>query len=84
MPAYHFILFEGAAQTERLGSIELRDDTDAVAFGEQVIRDMKRSGPVLCAGWTMKIMEGERTAGEVLFATAGIGSSPSELTSFEI
>ena len=82
MPNYRYVLHDGAIQTETLGNIELSDDAEAVAFGQRVMREMKR--PASYAGCAMKIMEGERTAGEVLFATSSIGSSPSELTPFEI
>ena len=60
-----------AIQTETLGTIELSDDAEAVAFGERVMREMKR--PASYTGWAMKIMEGERSAGEVLFETVGTG-----------
>jgi hypothetical protein len=73
MPSYRYILHEDAAQTEALGSIELSDDAEAVAFGERLIRDMKHSDPASCAGCAMKIMEGEQTAGEVLFETVKLG-----------
>jgi hypothetical protein len=82
MPSYRYVLHEGATQTETLGTIELSDDAEAVAFGERVMRDMPH--PASYAGCAMKIMEGERTAGEVLFATVGIGPFPSELAPFEI
>jgi hypothetical protein len=71
MPNYCYVLHDRAIQTETLGTIELSDDAEAVAFGERVMREMKR--PASYAGWAMKIMEGERSAGEVLFETVGTG-----------
>ena len=82
MPNYCYVLHDRAIQTETLGTIELSDDAEAVAFGERVMRDMTH--PASYAGCAMQIMEGERTAGEVLFATAGAGPFPSELAPFEI
>jgi hypothetical protein len=82
MPTYLYVLHESATQTETLGTIELSDDAEAVAFGERVMRDMPHSASY--AGCAMKIMEGERTAGEVLFETVGAGPFPSELAPFEI
>ena len=82
MPSYRYVLHNGATQTETLGAIALSDDAEAIAFGERVMRDMTH--PASYAGCAMKIMDGERTAGEVLFETVGSGPFPSELAPFEI
>jgi hypothetical protein len=39
MQHYHFVMVDGHARMEALGSLVLADDGDALAFGQQVIRD---------------------------------------------
>jgi hypothetical protein len=65
MPYYQFALDNGSG-TEDLGGIPLADDPQAITFGEQVIRDLKRM-----AGdyqqWSIDITEGERIVGTIPF-----------------
>ena len=52
---------------EETGQIELSDDDEAFAFGEQVIRDLMDGGARQYSGWTMDITESGRAVGSILF-----------------
>jgi len=67
MPAYRFSTRQGPADTEWLGAIELSSDAEALAFGEQLIRDIKCEEPTQCLGWTLEIVEQRRAVGNILF-----------------
>jgi hypothetical protein len=65
MRHYQFIL-HSASGREDLGGIDVADDAEAIAFGQQVIQDLKPE-----AGryeqWSMDITEGERIVGTIPF-----------------
>jgi hypothetical protein len=67
MPAYRFSTRQGPADTEWLGAIELSSDAEALAFGEQLIRDIKCEEPTQCLGRTLEIVEQRRAVGNILF-----------------
>jgi hypothetical protein len=67
MPAYRFSTRQGPTDTEWLGAIELSDDAEALAFGKQLIRDIKCEETTHCVGWTLEIAEQRRAVGAVLF-----------------
>jgi hypothetical protein len=60
MPAYHFALRSNAGHSEDLGFIDLRDDEDAVAFGQAVIEDLLQTPDPKLAGSTLDITERRR------------------------
>jgi hypothetical protein len=69
VPAYRFAIRKDAAKIEKLGVMGLPDDAAALVFGKQLIQDMVLYGKPGAdyAGWTLEIVEGERTIGGFLF-----------------
>jgi len=65
MGYYHFTI-DKSGGIEVLGGTPLDDDDAAIAFGKQVIRDLKHDAKE-CAGWAMLITEGARTVGAIPF-----------------
>jgi hypothetical protein len=65
---YSFSIRSGDGRDrEILGSIDLLNDHAALAFGNDVIRDMKRDNVNQYIGWKMDIAEGERAVCRVAF-----------------
>jgi hypothetical protein len=60
MPASHFALCDDAGHNEDLGFIDLRDDDDAVAFGQEVIEDLLQTPDPKLEGSTLDITERRR------------------------
>src|SRR5258708_1953149 len=52
---------------EETGQIELSDDHEAFAFGEQVIREMLQGSSRQYEGCAMEVQEGERIVGRIPF-----------------
>ena len=51
--------------------MEVRDDVEARAFGNQIIRDLTGAqAELLYVGWTLDIAEGERALPSIPFVTA--------------
>jgi hypothetical protein len=50
---------------EVTGQIELSDDGEALAFGEQVIREMMQGGSLQYGGCAMELYEGGRIVGRI-------------------
>ena len=65
MPAYHFALCDDAGHNEDLGFIDLRDDEDAVAFGQDVIEDLLQASDPKLVGSTLDITERRRQVGRL-------------------
>ncbi len=65
MGYYHFTV-DKSGEIEVLGGTPLLDDDAAIAFGKQVIRDLKHDAKE-CAGWAMLITEGARTVAAIPF-----------------
>ena len=64
MPSYYrFALHLGAAESEKLGTIELRDDADALDFAKRIIRDMPDEDRTRGDGRSVAITDGERAVG---------------------
>jgi hypothetical protein len=63
---YHFI-FENndGSGREATGQIELSDDDEAFAFGEQLIREMMQGGSQQYEGCAMNVYEGGRIVGRI-------------------
>jgi hypothetical protein len=64
MPLYRFALRTTAPEPEYLGAIALRDDDEAVAFAEQVARDVA-SDLEREPGLAVTIIKSERTVGSI-------------------
>jgi hypothetical protein len=67
MRQFHFAIHNNGTRLESLGSSSLNDDSEALAFGEQVIRDLMDGGARQYSGWTMDITESGRAVGSILF-----------------
>jgi hypothetical protein len=68
MPAYSFVVRNNdSTEIEGLGGMALADDGKALAFGNQVIRDLMREGAEQYAGWTMNVAEDERAVASIPF-----------------
>ena len=70
MPYYRFVAYTSNSTAEDLGSMELRDDVEARAFGNQVIRDLIGTRAERYFGWTLEIAEGERALPSIPFVAA--------------
>ena len=66
MPYYRFTLRNGDL-AEELGGLTLADETEALAHGKGVIRDLMREAPQQYAGCTIEVSEGGRSIGIVQF-----------------
>ena len=61
MLVYSFSIRSGdGSDREKLGFTDLLNDCAALAFGNDVIRDMLRDNVDQYAGWMLDIAEGER------------------------
>src|SRR3981081_2925868 len=70
MPYYRFVAYTSNSNAEDLGSMEFRDEVEARAFANQVIRDLIETQAELYLGWTLDIYEGERALPSIPFVTA--------------
>ena len=70
MPYYRFVAYTSNSTAEDLGSMEFRDDVQARAFANQVIRDLIGTQADRYLGWRLDIAEGERTLPSIPFVTA--------------
>jgi hypothetical protein len=59
---------------EETGQIELSDDHEAFAFGEQVIREMLQGSSRQYEGCAMEVQEGERIVGRIPFGELSAAS----------
>jgi hypothetical protein len=64
MSIYRFVLRTGGAQFEALGALLLRDDSEAVAFGRSVVRDLIQGGAAQEAA-VLEVFDGERTVSRI-------------------
>ena len=63
---YHFIFEDNdGSGREELGQIELSDDDEAFAFGEQVIREMMQGSSRQYGGCAMEVYESGRIVGRI-------------------
>jgi hypothetical protein len=71
---YSFSIRNGdGSDLEVLGFTDLLNDYAALAFGNDVIRDMLRDNVDQYAGWMMDIAEGERVVCSVAFPSLSRG-----------
>jgi len=61
---------EGSSR-EKNGSVTLRNDGAARAFGKRVIREMTSGNLEQYAGWTMDVASGERAVCNLPFPASG-------------
>jgi hypothetical protein len=71
MPFYHFDIHKGRARAEGLGSIDLTDNAEALAFGKRVIEDLNSGDRERYAGWTMDITHDNDLTVAILFDAVG-------------
>jgi hypothetical protein len=64
MSIYRFVLCGPGAAVEELGSLLLRDDSEAVAFGQSVVRDMVQGASPQQAA-VVEVIDGERTVSRI-------------------
>ena len=64
MRPYHFAMRVNGS-VERLGSLALRTDEDAIAFGKQVVQDLVRLYSEEYSGGALDIGEDGRSVGHV-------------------
>jgi len=62
MKPYRFAMQNDGKQIEELGGLAMRDDGEALAFGEQIARDLADGSQ---PGLAVAIFEGARTVGSV-------------------
>jgi hypothetical protein len=66
MPTYYrFAIHHGAAETEKLGTIELCDDADALDFANRIIHDMPAEDRTHGDGCAVDITDGKRAVGRI-------------------
>ncbi len=69
MPMYRFAIHHRAAETEKLGIMELIDDAEAFAFAKRMIRDMIEdmadNDRTQCDGCSVGITDGKRAVGRI-------------------
>jgi hypothetical protein len=66
MPTYYrFAIHHGAAETEKLGTIELRDDADALDFAKRIIHNMPDEDRTRGDGRSVGITDGERAVARI-------------------
>jgi hypothetical protein len=63
MSTYRFVLRAPGGQAEKLGSLPLRDDREAIAFGQSVVRDMIQGTRQNAA--VLDVFAGKRTVGRI-------------------
>ena len=56
MPYYSYVAYSSNSKAEDLGSMEFRDDVEARAFGNQVIRDLIGTQAEHYYGWTLDML----------------------------
>jgi hypothetical protein len=61
MSVYRFILRTSGSRVEPLGALSMRDDGEAIAFGQAVIRDMLHGTPPQQATSVVEVISGART-----------------------
>jgi hypothetical protein len=66
MLTYHFAVHSDT-KMEDLGFMRLDGDNAAVAFGEQIIRDLLIEDHGKYTGWSMEINAGERLVATIAF-----------------
>jgi hypothetical protein len=57
---YRHVAYSSDSKAKDLGSMEFRDDVEARALGNRVIRDLIGMRTEHYYGWTLDIAEGER------------------------
>jgi hypothetical protein len=67
MPSYRFVMYSNDCRAEDLGSVERLDDVDARSFCDNLILDRMQTDPRFYAGWTMDIIEADRTVASIPF-----------------
>jgi hypothetical protein len=67
---YQFSIRDGGIELEVLGYDAFDSDAGAIAFGKQVINDLKRNEPEQYFGWTMDIAQDKRTVASIPFRAA--------------
>jgi hypothetical protein len=68
MLAYRFVVRNSdATEIETLGSMQLANDDEALAFGNQMIRDLMRERAEQYAGWTVDVAEDDRAVASIPF-----------------
>jgi hypothetical protein len=65
MPTYRFAIHHGAAESENLGIMKLRDDAEAVDFAKRIIQDMPDEDRTHRDGCALDIRDGERAVGRI-------------------
>jgi hypothetical protein len=65
MSIYRFVLRKPCGQVEELGTIPLPDDSEAIAFGERVVRDLVKDDPAPYTGTIMDVIEGSRSVSSI-------------------
>jgi hypothetical protein len=67
MIIYHFAVHNNGTGFEDLGFMTLADDSEALVFGQRVIRDMTRRNAKQYAGWSMESAQGKRAVHSLPF-----------------
>jgi hypothetical protein len=65
MSIYCFVLRSRAGGVESLGCLPLPDDSEAVTFGEAVMRESAEGSSAPYAGAVMEVTDGARTVGRI-------------------
>ena len=65
MSIYRFVLRVSGAQVEALGALPLRDDREAIAFAQSVVRDMIQGAPSQEVSPVVEVISGGRTVGRI-------------------
>jgi hypothetical protein len=65
MPIYHFALYRGAAEAEKLGIMKLVDDAEALAFAKLIVRDMADDDRAQSDACSLDITDGNRAVGRI-------------------
>ena len=64
MSIYRFVLRAGSAHVEALGALLLSNDSEAVAFGRSVVRDLVQGASAQMAA-VLEVLDGERTVSRI-------------------
>ena len=65
MNIYRFFMHNPGGQVEELGFMPLLDDSEAVAFGETMVRDLVRENSSPYADSVVEVSEGGRTVSNI-------------------
>ncbi len=65
MHCYHFALRNDVGDREDLGYLAMNDDTEALDFGRDIIRDITQNHAPVYAGSVMEITAGRRLVGSI-------------------